>query len=47
MLATAVAGEADLMVTGDDDLPVIEAYRGVEILSLRRFLERLDSTSLG
>jgi len=26
---------------------VIEAYRGVEILSLRRFLERLDSTSLG
>jgi putative PIN family toxin of toxin-antitoxin system len=41
VLATAVAGKAKAIVTGDRDLLVLRAYRGVAILSPRRFLERL------
>jgi len=42
VLATALAGKADVIVTGDDDLLVLEAFRGTRILSPRRFLELLD-----
>lgn len=38
VLATAVAGKADVIITGDDDLLV----RGIRILSPRQFLELLD-----
>jgi len=41
VLATAVAGEADFIVTGDDDLLSLEVYRGIRILSPRRFWEML------
>ena len=45
VLATALAGKADVIVTGDEDLLVIKKFRGIEILSPRKFLERLDRTS--
>lgn len=45
VLATAVAAHADLIVTGADDLLVLRTYEGIEIVSPRRFLERLDADS--
>jgi uncharacterized protein len=42
VLATAVAGKADVIVTGDDDLLVLKAFRRIRILSPRKFLELLD-----
>jgi uncharacterized protein len=42
VLATALAGKADVIVTGDDDLLALKAFRGIRILSPRRFLELLD-----
>lgn len=39
VLATALAGEAVAIVTGDDDLLTLRSFQGVEILSPRRFLE--------
>ena len=41
VLATASAGEAEAIVSGDEDLLVLRRHRGVPILSPRRFLERL------
>ncbi len=41
VLATALAGAAEAIVSGDDDLLVLRRYRGVPILSPRQFLERL------
>ena len=45
VLATALAGKAEVIVTGDEDLLVLKKFRGIEILSPRKFLERLDRTS--
>lgn len=42
VLATAVAGRADVMITGDQDLLVLGQHAGIAILSPRRFLELLD-----
>ena len=42
VLATAVAGKADVIVTGDDDLLVLKTFRGIRILSPRKFLKLLD-----
>ena len=42
VLATALAGKADIIVTGDDDLLVLKEFRRVRILSPRQFLELLD-----
>ena len=42
VLATAFAGNADAIVTGNDDLLVLKAFRGIRILSPRQFLELLD-----
>ena len=39
VLATALAGEASLIVTGDDDLLSLGSFAEVEIISPRRFLE--------
>jgi uncharacterized protein len=41
VLATAVAAEADAIVTGDQDLLVLGSYEGIDIVSPRSFLERL------
>jgi putative PIN family toxin of toxin-antitoxin system len=42
VLGTALAGKADVIVTGDDDLLVLKQFRGVRILSPRQFLEVLE-----
>ncbi len=42
VLATAVAGEADVIVTGDEDLLTLRHHQGIAILKPRRFLERLQ-----
>jgi uncharacterized protein len=42
VLATAVAGKADIILTGDDDLLVLGEYEGIRILSPRQFVEMLD-----
>jgi hypothetical protein len=42
VLATAVAAEADAIVTADQDLLVLGSYGGISITSPRSFLERLD-----
>ena len=40
VLATAVAGAVDAIVTGDKDLLVLETHRDVPILTPRQFVER-------
>lgn len=42
VLAAAIAGGADAIVTGDADLLVLGAYQGVPILTPRALIERLD-----
>jgi uncharacterized protein len=42
VLATALAGKADVIVTGDHDLLALNEFREIRILSPRRFLELLD-----
>lgn len=42
VLAAAIAGKTDLIVTGDEDLLVLGQYRGIRILSPRQFVELLD-----
>lgn len=42
VLATAVAGQADFIISGDDDLLVLKKFRGIGIVSPRQFLELLD-----
>jgi len=43
VLATALAGRADLIVTGDDDLLVLKTFQRIQILSPRQVLEILHS----
>lgn len=40
VLATAVAGDATVIVTGDKDLLVLEAHGGIPILTPRQFADR-------
>jgi len=42
VIATALAGKADVIVTGDEDLLALKKFRGTQILSPRQFLELLD-----
>ena len=39
VLATALAGDADLIVTGDNDLLVLVSFRRIRIVTPRTFLE--------
>ena len=41
-LATAVAARATVLVTGDQDLLVLQAHEGIPIITPRAFLEFLD-----
>ena len=41
VLGTALAGKADVIVTGDNDLLALKTFRGIRILSPRQFLELL------
>jgi putative PIN family toxin of toxin-antitoxin system len=40
VLATAVAGGAEVIVSGDADLLSLSAYSGIEMLSPRQFISR-------
>jgi predicted nucleic acid-binding protein len=40
-LAAAVAAPADAIVTGDDDLLVMESFEGIPIMKARQALEKL------
>tara|TARA_Y100000588_G_scaffold292029_1_gene311246 strand:+ start:1730 stop:2131 length:402 start_codon:yes stop_codon:yes gene_type:complete len=42
VLATAEAGKAEVIVTGDQDLQVLKEHEGVQIMSPRDFLRQLD-----
>jgi putative PIN family toxin of toxin-antitoxin system len=42
VVACAVEGEADYIVSGDEDLLALKAYEGAEIVAPRRFLEILQ-----
>ena len=40
VLATAVTGQADAIVTGDQDLLSLETFAGISVLSPRQFVAR-------
>jgi putative PIN family toxin of toxin-antitoxin system len=44
VLEVAVAGEADYIVTGDDDLLVLHPFEGVPIVGSAEFLKLLEPT---
>lgn len=44
ILECAVAGRADLIVTGDRAMLRLGSHEGVEIISLRAFLSRLEAS---
>ena len=39
-LEVAVSGDADIIVTGDDDLLELHPFRGIEIITPREYLKR-------
>ena len=41
ILGTALAGAAQCLVTGDQDLLQLESYQGIEVLTPRQFHDRL------
>ncbi len=45
ILHAAVEGHAEFIVTGDDDLLVLEEFNGVPIVTPARFLAHLRSSS--
>jgi putative PIN family toxin of toxin-antitoxin system len=47
VLATAIAGKADFVITGDKDLLVFGQYEGIRILTPRQWLESQDQLSSG
>jgi putative PIN family toxin of toxin-antitoxin system len=47
VLATALAGEADAIVSGDADLLTLESYSGIEMLSPRQFVSRQGPSGRG
>lgn len=42
VVGTAIAGEADVIITGDKHLLAIGPYRGIQILTPRQFLDVLE-----
>ena len=42
VLGCAVEGDADLVVSGDRHLLALGGFRGIEIVAVRRFMERLS-----
>ncbi len=47
VLATAVTGAAEVIVTGDADLLTLDSYSGIEMLSPRQFVSRQASAGRG
>lgn len=46
VLAAAISGEVDLIVSGDEDLLVLGSYGGIPIVSARIALSRLEEIGL-
>ena len=44
VLGTALAGKADIILTGDEDPLVLKSYRGIRILSPRQYLAAQPAT---
>jgi putative PIN family toxin of toxin-antitoxin system len=44
-LALAIDGQADAIITGDDDLLVLHPFRGIPILTPREFVKHLERKS--
>ena len=44
-LEVAIAGKADVIVSGDEDLLVLHPFEGIPIIQPRAFLELLDMTT--
>ena len=44
VLAAAISGAADLIVSGDDDLLALSSFRGIEIVSARDALTRIEAS---
>lgn len=42
VLATALAGHSEIIVSGDKDLLVLKQFQGIKILSPRQFVEWMD-----
>ena len=47
VLATAVAGDAEAIVSGDADLLTLGSYSGIQMLSPRQFVSRKASSGRG
>ena len=47
VLATALAGDADAIVSGDADLLTLDSYSGIEMLSPRQFVSRQGPSGRG
>jgi putative PIN family toxin of toxin-antitoxin system len=45
-LSLALSGDADIIVTGDDDLLVLHPYKGIDILTIRDFVDRYRDESV-
>ena len=45
LLDLCVSGNADYLITGDDDLLALNPFRGVEIINYRNFREILQKLS--
>lgn len=45
VVGTAVAAHADVIVSGDDHLLGLNIYRGIKILTPRRFIDVLDMST--
>ncbi len=45
VLATAVTAQAEIILTGDNDLLVLKEFQGIKILSPRQFVEWMDQAS--
>ncbi len=45
IVACAVEGRAEVIVSGDEDLLVLGAYQEIAVLSPRAFLDRLEASS--
>ncbi len=46
ILECAVAGRADFIVTGDHEVLALRSWQGIEIVSLRRFIEQLGHEAM-
>jgi uncharacterized protein len=40
VLATAIAGNAEVIITGDQDLLILQEYQNIQIMTAKNFLKR-------